>query len=56
MWWKENFLKHQKVWKYYEHDSLQNFVLLFMSLLTALIVEKSKILSGIYFVILKKMS
>ena len=31
--------KHQKVLKYYENDSLQNFILLFMFLLTAKLVE-----------------
>ena len=38
--------------KYYEHDCLQNFLLLFMSLLTALIVENSQILAEIYFIFL----
>ena len=41
LWGKENLLNHQKISKYYEHDYLQNFLLLFMSLLTALIVENS---------------
>ena len=31
--------KHQNVLKYYENDSLQNFILLFMFLLTAKLVE-----------------
>ena len=31
--------KHQKVLKYYENDSLQSFILLFMFLLTAKFVE-----------------
>ena len=43
LWCKENLLNHQKVSKYYEHDCPQNFLLLFMSLLTALIVEYSHI-------------
>ena len=43
-----------KVSKYYENDSLQNFLLPFMSLLTALIVKTSLILAGIYFIFLKK--
>ena len=39
-WWKENLLSHQKVSKYYKCDCLQNFPLLFMSLLATLIVKK----------------
>ena len=39
-----------KVSKYYEHDCLENFILLFMSLLTALIVKGSHFLAGIYFI------
>ena len=39
--WKENLLNHQKVSNYYEHGCLQNFVLLFMPLLTILIVNNS---------------
>ena len=35
--WKENLVKHQKVSKYYDH--LQNFLLLFRSLLTAQIAK-----------------
>ena len=35
----ENLTKHQKVLKYYENDSLQSFILLFMFLLTAKFVE-----------------
>ena len=53
LWLKENLLNHQKVSKYYEHDCLlENFILLFMSLLTVLIVKSSHILAGIYFVFL----
>ena len=37
----------------YEHDCLQNYLLLFMSLLAALIVETSHILAEIYFIFLK---
>ena len=33
---------------------IENFILLLMSLLTALIVKKSHILAGIYFIFLKK--
>ena len=53
LWWKENLRNHQKVSNYYEHDCLQNFLLLFMSLLTALIVRNSHTLDGIYFIFLK---
>ena len=42
LWWKEDLVKHQKVSKYYENDCLQNFLLLFMSLLTASIVKTVK--------------
>ena len=54
LWWKENLLNHQKVSEYYEHDCLQNFHLLFISLLPALIVKNSPFLFGIYFIFLKK--
>ena len=47
---------HQKVSKYYEHDCLQNFLLYFMPLLTALIIKKAHILAGIYSIFLKKMT
>ena len=56
LWWKENLLNHQKVSKNYEYNCLQNFLLLFMSLLTALIVGNSHILTVIYFICLKKSS
>ena len=39
MWQKENLVKHQKVSKYYKNDCLKNSILLFMSLLKALIVR-----------------
>ena len=42
-----------KVPKYYEHDCLQNFILLFIPLLTAFVVKNSHILAGIYFIFLK---
>ena len=43
-WWqKEDVVNHQKVSKYYENDCLQHFLLLFMSLLTAIIVKNSRI-------------
>ena len=38
--WMKKLPNHTKVSKYYEHDSLENFLLLFMSLLTLLIVKK----------------
>ena len=41
LWGKKNFLNDQIVSKYYEHDCLQRFVLLFISLLTDLIVKNS---------------
>ena len=50
---KGKFAQPNIVSKYYEHDSLQNFILLFMSLLTALIVKTSHMLAGIYYIFLK---
>ena len=50
---KGKFAQPNIVSKYYEHDSLQNFILLFMSLLTALIVKNSHMLAGIYYIFLK---
>ena len=41
LWGKENLVKHQKVSKHYENDCVQNFLLLFISLLTALVVKNS---------------
>ena len=52
LWWKGNLLNHQKVSKYFKYDCLQNFILLFMSLLTVWIV-KSNSLAGICFIFLK---
>ena len=46
-------LNHEKVLQYYEHDCLKGFLLLFMSLLRALIVKNSHILPGIYFILYK---
>ena len=43
LWLYENLAKHQKVSKYYENDCLQNFLLLFMSLLTASFIKNSHI-------------
>ena len=43
-WWqKEDVVNHEEVSKYYENDCLQHFLLLFMSLLTAIIVKNSRI-------------
>ena len=39
--------------KYYVHDCLQKSISLFMFLLTALIVQNSLILVGIYFIFSK---
>ena len=43
LWRKENSVKHQKMSKYSENDCLQNFLLLFMSFLAALIVQNRHI-------------
>ena len=40
LWLNEKLLSHQRVSKYYGHDYLQNFIMLFMSLLTALTAKK----------------
>ena len=50
LWWKENLVKYQKVSKCYENDCVQNFLLLFLSLLTAPVAKNSQILAGIYFI------
>ena len=47
-------VKYQIFSKYYVRNCLQNFLLLFMSLLAASIVEDSDFLAGIYFIFLKK--
>ena len=46
-------LNHRKALKYYKHNYLQNSLLLFLSLLTALVVKNSHVLAEIYFVFLK---
>ena len=46
--------KQQKVSKIYIHDCSQNFILLFMSLLTAGIVKNNHILGRIYFISLNE--
>ena len=48
LWGKESLVKHQKVSKCYENDCLQNFLLLFMFLLTAKFAENSHIFARIY--------
>ena len=48
-WWEENLVKYQKFSNYYDHDYQQNFIFLFMSLLTPSVVKNSPILAGIYF-------
>ena len=44
---KKNFVKYQKVSKYYENDYPENFLLLFMSILTAKSVKNSRIIAKI---------
>ena len=48
-----NLAKHQKVSECYDHDCLQNFILLLMSLLTASVVKNSQIMAEIYLYFLK---
>ena len=50
LWWKENLVKYQKAWNYFVHNCLQNFLLLFIFLLTAPMVKNSHIFAGIYFI------
>ena len=45
----------RKSLKYYDHDCLQNFPLLSMLLLTALIVKSNHILAVIYIIFQKKL-
>ena len=44
---KGKLVTYQGVLKYYEHVCLNNFILLFMCLSTALIIRNSYILAGI---------
>ena len=53
-WSEKNLLKFQQVSKYFEPNCLQNFLLLFISLLTVLIVKNGHILAKVFFTILKK--
>ena len=53
LWWKKNLVKHQIVSKYYENEYLQNYILLFMSLLTIKSIKNSHIKARIYFTFLK---
>ena len=53
LWGKENLIYDQQVWKYYENDCLQYFLLLFMSLLPTRFVKKSHIWRKIYCIFLK---
>ena len=39
LWGMENLVTYQKVSKYYENDCVQNFLLRFMSLLTAKFIK-----------------
>ena len=49
----EELRKYQNFSKRYDHDCLQNFLLLFLGLLTVPIVKKNNTLTGIYFIFLK---
>ena len=46
-------VKHERVWKYYVNDCLQNFLLHNMSLLTAKFVKNSRVQARIYFIFLR---
>ena len=49
---KGKFCQTSKCLKYYVRDCLQNFLSLFVSLLTASVVKNSHMLAGIYFMFL----
>ena len=53
LWWKEDLVKHQQVLNNYENDSLQNFVLVFISLIPTKFVKNSHIWAKIYFIFLE---
>ena len=53
LWWHENFVQHQNVSKYYAEDCLKNFILLYISELTASIAKTSHFLAQIYFIFLE---
>ena len=52
LWWKEDFVYHLKVSKYYETDCLQIFLLLIMLLLTNKFVKSSHISTRTFFIFL----
>ena len=52
LWLKENLVKHQEVSKCYENNCQQNFLLLFMTLLTVPIVKNCDIQARIYVILL----
>ena len=52
-WCKENLVKHQRVWKYYENDCLQNFLSYFTSLLRPKFPKNSRIQARNYSIFLK---
>ena len=54
LWFKKNLAKHQKASKYHENDRLENFLLLFKSLLTSLIVKKQSYFGWDLFCLSKK--
>ena len=55
LWWKDNLVKRQKVSKYYEIDCHENFLLLFMFLLTVPIAKNCYIWVEMHFIFLKSM-
>ena len=54
MRWKEKKRKF-KMSKYYDHGYPKNFLLLFTSVLTAIIAKSSHILAGNFIIFLKKL-
>ena len=53
LWLKGNLVKHRKVAKYYKTDCLQNFIFVFMLLLTVKFIENRHMWDRIFFIFLK---
>ena len=53
LWLKQKWLNHQKILKFNAHRCLKNFLLLYLSLLTALIVKNTHFFPGLCFILLR---
>ena len=54
-WCNDIFVKHEKVWKYYETHCVEKVIFLFMLLWTPIFVENSNISATIFFIFLKNL-